>query len=82
MFVKSTRRDLLNSAAMAVAASKLPVDLHPELERVSSLPFRQTNFDDDWKFSKGDIQGAHLSHFSDENWSQGLRIRCYRQPAG
>ena len=69
MFIKSTRRAFLSNTAMAMAASKLPVDLYPERATDNSLPPRQTNFDDDWKFSKGDVQGAHLTHFSDENWS-------------
>ena len=69
MFIKSTRRAFLSNTAMAMAASKLPVDLYPERATDNSLPPRQTNFDDDWKFSKGDVQGAHLTYFSDENWS-------------
>jgi hypothetical protein len=69
MFIKSTRRAFLSNTAMAMAASKLPVDLYPEHATDNSLPPRQTNFDDDWKFSKGDVQGAHLTYFSDENWS-------------
>ena len=70
MFIKSTRRDFLSNTAMALAASTLPIDLYAERETDSSLPPRQANFDDDWKFSKGDVQGAHLNHFSDENWTK------------
>ena len=70
MLIKSTRRDFLGNTAMAMAASKLPVKLLAERATDRSLPPRQTNFDDDWKFSKGDIQDAHLPGLRDENWSQ------------
>jgi beta-galactosidase len=70
MFIKSTRRDFLSNTAMALAASKLPVDLYSDRATDGSLPPRQMNFDDDWKFSKGDLQGAHLYRFSDETWSK------------
>jgi beta-galactosidase len=72
MFFKSTRRDFLGNTAMAMAASKLPVELYPERARDGAPPPRQVNFDDDWRFSKGDIEGAHLTNFSDKNWSKVL----------
>ncbi|WP_260741575.1 sugar-binding domain-containing protein [Tunturiibacter lichenicola] len=70
MFIKSTRRDFLSNTALAMAASTLPVDLYAERATDSSLPPRQTNFDDDWRFSKGDVQGAQLTDLSDEKWSK------------
>jgi len=70
MSIGYTRRDFLSNTAMAVVASKLPVNLYSESAKESTLPLRQTAFDDDWKFLKGDVQDAHLPDFDDEKWSK------------
>jgi beta-galactosidase len=66
---KCTRRDFLSSTAMAVVASKLPVNLHSKSATASTPQPRRASFDDGWKFFQGDVQGAHLSDFHDENWN-------------
>ncbi|HEV2619538.1 MAG TPA: glycoside hydrolase family 2 TIM barrel-domain containing protein, partial [Acidobacteriaceae bacterium] len=55
---------------MAVAASTLPIDLHAGTAANNTLPPRQINFDDDWLFSKGDMEGAQRSGFRDDKWSK------------
>src|SRR5208337_3010963 len=70
MIIGCTRRDFLSNTAMTVVASKLPVNLYSESATESTLPLRQTNFDDDWKFLKGDVQGAHLPDLNDEKWNK------------
>jgi beta-galactosidase len=70
MSIGCTRREFLSNTAMAVVASNLPVNLYSESATESTLPLRQTNFDDDWNFLKGDVQGAHLPGFHDEKWNR------------
>jgi beta-galactosidase len=66
---KVTRRDFLSNTAMAVFASKLPDDFGSKSATESILP-RRSNFDDGWKFLKGDVHGAHLPDFNDEQWNK------------
>ena len=70
MLIGFTRRDFLSSAAKAVVASKLPVNVDSESGTEIILPLRRTNFDDNWTFLKGDLQGANLPEFNDEKWNK------------
>jgi beta-galactosidase len=70
MLIGFTRRDFLSSAAKAVVASKLPVNVDSESGTEIILPLRRTNFDDNWTFLKGDLQGANLPEFNDEKWDK------------
>ncbi|RXH54084.1 glycoside hydrolase family 2 TIM barrel-domain containing protein [Granulicella sibirica] len=64
-----TRREFMSGAVMAVAASKVPFDFGSarNVERESSS--RRSSFDSDWRFVKGDVQGAQSPDFHDEPWS-------------
>ncbi|MDR3413533.1 MAG: glycoside hydrolase family 2 TIM barrel-domain containing protein [Formivibrio sp.] len=70
MSTSFTRRDFLSKTAMAAVASKLPINRHSRNVTESTLPARQTNLDDGWKFSKGDVQGAQAPDFHDEEWGE------------
>jgi len=70
MSIGCTRREFLSNTAMAVVASNLPVNLYSKSATESTLPLRQISIDDDWKFLKSDVQGAHLLDFDDEKWNK------------
>jgi beta-galactosidase len=72
MVIKSTRREFLSNTAVAVAGSRLPAHFSYKAAAGSFMPARQTDFDVDWRFSKGDIQGAQLQAFNDASWSKVL----------
>jgi len=67
---KFTRRGFLSNTAMAVVASKLPPDFGSKSAIESTSPSRRSNFDDDWKFLRGDVQNAHLPDFNDDQWNK------------
>ncbi len=69
MYPRSTRREFLRDTAMVMASSKFPADLYPESATERSLPARVTNFDDGWRFCKGDVQDRRLPDLDDEGWS-------------
>ncbi len=67
---RSTRRNFLINTATAIVATTLPVGLYSENVPEGTNLLRQIDFDDNWKFLKGDVQGAHLSSFDDERWNK------------
>src|ERR1700761_8749080 len=69
MAYSPTRRDFLGDAAKAGVASAFKLDLSP-LPR-SAAPAhteRKSNFDQQWRFFKGDIEGAQSVSFQDAGW--------------
>ena len=72
MFESITRRDFLNSAAIAGAASALGLRAAygDGREPASKLRERKTNFDEGWNFSKGDFPDAPSASFVQKEWSK------------
>ncbi len=67
MSYRPTRRDFLGDAAKAGVASAWKLDL----SAISAMPpqlERRSNFDSQWKFVKGDPQGAQSPDFNDDSW--------------
>src|ERR1700678_2813591 len=64
-----TRRDFLGDAAKAGVASALKLDISP-LPKKDALTRadRRSNFDDQWRFFKGDTDGAQSPDFKDASW--------------
>ena len=61
-----TRRDVLSSAAGAGLLSQIG----PGPAAAGDTPFaRKTNFDEGWRFSRGDLAGAERADFRDDAWS-------------
>ncbi len=69
MFYRPTRRDFLGDAAKAGVASAWRLDL-TALPGAAMLvqPERKSNFDPQWKFCKGDPEGAQSPDFKDGSW--------------
>ena len=64
-----TRRDFLGDAAKAGAASAFKLDLSALSESVMPAhPDRKSSFDQQWKFCKGDTEGAQSPDFKDGGW--------------
>src|ERR1700743_415053 len=69
MSYSPTRRDFLGGAAKAGVASALKLDLSPLPKSVTAAPpERKANFDSQWRFFKGDIEGAQAADFKDGSW--------------
>ena len=69
MSYSPTRRDFLGDAAKAGVASALKLDISPLPQSVTAAPAeRKTNFDRQWRFFKGDTEGAQSAAFKDDNW--------------
>src|ERR1700677_4694190 len=69
MSYSPTRRDFLGHAAKAGVASALKLDLSPLPKSVAvAPPERKTNFDSQWRFFKGDTEGAQAAGFKDGSW--------------
>ncbi len=64
-----TRRDFLGDAAKAgvVSALKLDISALPK-SAMPAQPDRKSNFDSQWRFSKGDDEGAQALDFNDSSW--------------
>src|ERR1700733_15887319 len=64
-----TRRDFLGDAAKAgvVSALKLDISALPK-SPMPAQPDRKSNFDAQWRFSKGDAEGAQAPDFNDSSW--------------
>jgi beta-galactosidase len=67
MSYRPTRRDFLGDAAKAGVASAWKLDL-PAISAIPAQPERRSNFDSQWKFVKGDPQGAQSPDFNDGSW--------------
>ncbi len=69
MSYRPTRRDFLGDAAKAGVASawRLNVSALPG-SAVTAQPERRSNFDSQWKFFKGDTEGAQSNGFKDGSW--------------
>jgi beta-galactosidase len=67
MSYRPTRRDFLGDAAKAGVASAWKLDLSA-LRAMPAQPERRSNFDSQWKFVKGDPQGAQSPEFNDGSW--------------
>ena len=64
-----TRRDFLGDAAKAGVASALKLDLSALPASVMPVqPDRRSSFDKQWKFFKGDNEGAQSPDFEDGSW--------------
>jgi beta-galactosidase len=64
-----TRRDFLSDAAKAGVASAWKLDLSPLAKAgVHPPPDRRSNFDGQWKFFRGDAEGAQSPDFDDGGW--------------
>ncbi len=64
-----TRRDFLGDVAKAGVASAFKLDLPALSESVMPAhPDRKSNFDQQWKFCKGDTEGAQSPDFKDGGW--------------
>jgi len=69
MSYSPTRRDFLGDAAKAGVASALKLDLSPLPKSVAAAPAeRKANFDSQWRFFKGDTEGAQAAAFKDGSW--------------
>ena len=69
MSYNPTRRDFLGDAAKAGVASALKLDISSLAKPVMPAhPDRRSNFDNQWKFFKGDTQGAQSPDFKDDSW--------------
>jgi beta-galactosidase len=69
MSYSPTRRDFLGDAAKAGVASALKLDLSPLPKSAAAEPMeRKSNFDSQWRFFKGDTEGAQATGFKDGNW--------------
>jgi beta-galactosidase len=69
--VALTRRELLKGAAGAAALASTFAPFSTGLERTlpeNAGPRTRNTFDFGWKFSAGDIPGAHLPDFADSQW--------------
>src|SRR6202522_4295380 len=69
-----TRRDFVGDAAKAgvVSAFKLDLSALPK-SAIPAQPDRKSNFDAQWRFSKGDSDGAQAPEFYDSSW-RGLNL--------
>jgi beta-galactosidase len=67
MSYRPTRRDFLGDAAKAGVASAWKLDLSA-ISVMPAQPERRSNFDSQWKFVKGDPQGAQSPDFDDGSW--------------
>lgn len=63
-----TRRGFLNGAAQAGIISQIGLESALAASGAHTMQ-RQTNFDTDWKFSRGDFPGAQMPGFADGGWS-------------
>src|SRR5271156_3279504 len=64
-----TRRDFLGDVAKAGVASAFKLDLPALSESViPAHPDRKSSFDQQWKFCKGDTEGAQSPDFKDGGW--------------
>ena len=69
MSYSPTRRDFLGDAAKAGVASALKLDFSPLPKSAAAAPpERKSNFDSQWRFFKGDTEGAQAAGFKDGNW--------------
>jgi len=69
MSYRPTRRDFLGDAARAGVASAWKLDLSAlPGSAMPAQPERRSNFDSQWKFVKGDPQGAQTPEFNDGSW--------------
>ncbi len=69
MSYSPTRRDFLGDAAKAGVASALKLDFSPLPKSVAATPpERKTSFDSQWRFFKGDTEGAQAADFKDGSW--------------
>jgi beta-galactosidase len=69
MSYRPTRRDFLGDAAKAGVASAWNLDLSAlPGSAMPAQPERRSNFDSQWKFVKGDPQGAQTPEFNDASW--------------
>jgi Glycoside hydrolase family 2 C-terminal domain 5/Glycosyl hydrolases family 2, sugar binding domain/Glycosyl hydrolases family 2/Domain of unknown function (DUF4982)/Glycosyl hydrolases family 2, TIM barrel domain len=67
MSYRPTRRDFLGDAAKAGVASAWKLDLSA-ISAMPAQPQRRSNLDAQWKFVKGDPQGAQSPDFNDASW--------------
>src|SRR5580698_11594069 len=69
MSYSPSRRDFLSDAAKAgvVSAFKLDISALPK-SAIPAQPDRKSNFDEQWRFSKGDTEGAQAPDFNDSSW--------------
>jgi beta-galactosidase len=64
-----TRRDFVSNAALAGFATSLGLQsARTAAQPFSTPPVRRTNFDDNWKFSRGDFPAAIAPAFDDHGW--------------
>ena len=69
MSYRFTRRDFLSDMAKTGVASALKLDISsPQKPEGGTYPERRSNFDQQWRFFKGDSQGAHSPEFRDDEW--------------
>src|ERR1700723_1400667 len=69
MSYSPTRRDFLGDAAKAGVASALKLDFSPLPKSAAAAPpERKSNFDSQWRFFKGDTEGAQSADFKDGSW--------------
>src|SRR5258707_5550152 len=69
MSYRPTRRHFLGDAAKAGVASAWRLDLSAlPGSAVTAPPERRSNFDLQWKFFKGDTEGAESTDFKDGSW--------------
>ncbi len=69
MSYSPTRREFLGDAAKAGAASALKLDISPLPKSVAAAhPERKANFDSQWRFFKGDTEGAQAANLKDASW--------------
>jgi beta-galactosidase len=67
---KFSRRGFLNTAAQAGIVSQLKLDAASAAAAPDEVATeRRKTFDDGWRFSRGDIAGAHLPDFQDAAWN-------------
>jgi beta-galactosidase len=69
MSYSPTRRDFLGDAAKAGVVSALKLDLAPFADAGKPAQLeRRSNFDSQWRFFKGDTEGAQSAAFNDGSW--------------
>jgi beta-galactosidase len=69
MSYSPSRRDFLGDAAKAGVASALKLDIPPvQNPATSARSDRKSSFDKQWRFCKGDTEGAQSPDFRDGNW--------------
>jgi beta-galactosidase len=69
MSYRFTRRDFLSDMAKTGVASALKLDISSSPKPGGgAYPERKSNFDRQWRFFKGDPQGAHSPEFRDDGW--------------